>query len=175
MSKLFLNGFMHTLQLAPHILLLAAMGLLLGQQGIRHFRAAFPAFILSVASGLAASRYDAPAWDINLILPVLAACTGLLVILKLALPQWVSLTLALLIGLLIGISSNPFMLPGFSSLKVFTILAGAATSASLLIVCVSVPGFYINRLWQGIGLRVLGSWVTASALMVIALSFVSGK
>jgi urease accessory protein len=175
MSKLFLHGFMHTLQLAPHILILAALGLLLGQQGIRHFRAALPALVLSVASGLTLSRYYSPAWDMNLILPLLAACTGLLVILKLSLPPWVSLTLALLIGLLIGVGSNPFMLPGFSSLKVFTILAGVATSASLLVLCVSVSGFYINRLWQGIGLRVMGSWVTASALLVIALSFVSGK
>jgi len=49
-------------------------------------------------------------------------------------------------------------------------LAGTATGAILAVVLLGGLAARIGCLWQGIPVRVLGSWTAARAFLVIALS-----
>lgn len=173
MSSFFLLGLGHPLQAPAHVLLLLGLGLLLGQQGRLHLRLGGLLFVLAVVTGLGLNGLLAGMAGYSLVLLGLALLAGVLLAVRPALPVGVMVVLAVAGGVAIGLDSAPTLIPGIKAVKVYTALAGTAVSASLAVVLTGMLALGLRSLLDGLVLRVLGSWVAASALMVLALMLAS--
>ncbi len=174
MTSFFWQGFLHPLLVPSHFIVLIALGLLTGQQGGRALKLALPAFALLVMDGLVLTRFYVPGWNNELVLLILAALLGVLCALQLRLSILLVLLAAAVAGLVIGLDSGVTLIPGMKPAKTYLALAGTGVGAILTLTVCTLLGFYLHKLWQGIGVRVLGAWVTAGSVMVLAL-LLSGK
>jgi len=164
------NGVLHPLFVPAHLLLLIALGLFIGQRGSNENQLAIFVFLGAILVGLTVAWFDV-GLQLESALLVVAAVLGLMIASKLALaPTWCAL-IAATAGLLLGIDSAQESLTGKEKLAS---LFGTTVGIYLLFLYAMVFGEYFNkRHWQQIGLRIIGSWVAASGLLVLALSFVS--
>lgn len=172
MGKFFLQGLSHFVQAPAHIVVLFGLGLLLGQQGWRGIHIGFPVFLLAVTGGLLLTQVLSPGAKQEVMLLFMAVVMGGLLAVQFELPAWPIGLLAGLAGILIGADSAPSLLPGMKAVNTYAVLAGSATGTSLAILLLALPALMMRQLLNGMILRVLGSWVVASALMVLALMFV---
>jgi len=160
----FANGA--TQFFAPtHLLAVVALGLLAGQQ-VR-----LPLIpIAGLAAGLAAGSLivasavrENPAALALLVFAVVAA--GLTVMAR-PLPSWPAAGLALAIGAALALNAPP---------QEFTIHAaivsqlGFALAASLAFALATLAAAQAKVPWQRIGVRIIASWIAASAILVLAL------
>jgi hydrogenase/urease accessory protein HupE len=166
----FYAGALHPLFVPAHVLALLALGILLGQQGARALQPVILAFLGATAAGLVYAGMG-EGRDVGLALLAAAALTGLLVALARPLPLWFNLLLAVTLGLLLGADSTQDELAGRAR---FAALLGSGIALYLLMLyaLVFADGFQ-RREWQRIGLRVIGSWCAAAALLVLALGLSS--
>jgi hypothetical protein len=77
----------------------------------------------------------------------------------------------LIAGLALGLDSPPqvvWLADATAS------LVGTGLSAVLAFALVVLIAAHLTRIWQRIGLRILGSWIAASATLVLALRFARG-
>jgi hydrogenase/urease accessory protein HupE len=163
----FTAGLLHPLFVAAHLLTILALGLLLAQQGVAQVKATLPLFTAGLIAGLAGSGFAPVSPDaLEILLLAAAATLGLLVALARPLPRWIAPALAAVSGLAIGLDSSPEAGSAWRSLLALT---GTGISACLLVINVLVVVGYLRQPWQRIGVRVVGSWIGASALMVSAL------
>jgi urease accessory protein len=160
----FANGA--TQFLAPtHLLAVVALGLLVGQQAIR-----LPVPIATLAIGLAVGSVvvasairDNPAAPALLVLAAIAA--GLTIIDR-PLPSWVPAGLALAIGAALALNAPP---------QEFTVHAAIVSQLSFALAAIlafALATFVVAQAkvpWQRIGVRVVASWIAASAILVLAL------
>jgi len=163
----FYNGLLHPLVVPAHLLVLIALGLWLGQQELPRIEAALLAFGLLLLAGLAFSRFAAPGGVQMSLLLACALATGLLVAAARPLPRTAAAALAGLIAVLLGLDSAP---EGSGTRAQVIALAGVAIGAHLLLLNVVALTSYARRPWLKVGVRVLGSWSAASALLVLALA-----
>ena len=96
-----------------------------------------------------------------------ALATGLLVAAARPLPRTAAAALAGLVALLLGLDSAP---EASGTRAQVIALAGVAVGAHLLLLNVVALTSYARRPWLKVGVRVLGSWSAASALLVLALA-----
>jgi hypothetical protein len=90
------------------------------------------------------------------------------------LPTLACALLAAITGVTLGLDSPPEAI----SIAVATaILLGTGLGASLALAAIVAGTSYIASLgdWGRIGARILGSWIAASALLVLALRFARGQ
>ena len=160
----FYNGLLHPVLVGPHLLVIIVFGLLLGQQGLTALRSTLPAFLIALSVGLAATVFDL-SFDAELILLFASALFGILVAMERRLPLVACLILSGALGLSLGLDSSQ---PELSGLPRFSVLAGTAIGAVLGLTLVAGLAELPKRPWQRIGIRILGSWGTASALLVLA-------
>jgi hydrogenase/urease accessory protein HupE len=98
--------------------------------------------------------------------------TGLLVALARPMPAFVAAPLAAIIGAALGLDSPPEVI----AISAATImLIGTGIGACLALVLVVAGASYLTAWWQRIGMRILGSWIAASAILVLALRFARGQ
>lgn len=166
----FINGLQHPFLIPAHLILMVGLALFLAQQGRQHIKWATPSFMLALCVGLISSRQGFPIPEITWLL-VPALVIALLTALYWA--WWLSFSCAftLFCGFLIGIDSAPLILPGFSQQKINLTLAGTGVSAAFFLITCTLLGTLLQRLWQGVIVRSLASWVAAAALMTLALQF----
>lgn len=150
-------------------MVLLALGLLMGQQTSSTIRTSLAVYVISLIGALLLTRILPRMDQGELSLLVLALSLGLLVILKLKINLALVVTLSVSAGLLIGLDSRVSILPGLSAYKIYLQLLGTALSASLVLSVLVLSSFYLNKLLSGIAVRILGAWVTAGSLMVLAL------
>lgn len=165
----FYNGMLHPLIVPSHALAAVAVGLICGQHAPRVSRTALPAFAAGLALGLLAPPLLAPATAATVLIALAAASGGAV---ALGAPLRLLLTvLAALAGLALGIDTRadagaaPLPLPE---------AAGIFLGAVLAVVIVGGMAARLTRGWQRIGLRALGSWIAAAAMLVLALSLGGG-
>lgn len=170
----FTPGFLALLQMPAHLVVLVACGLLLGQQGVSHWHRAFIGFVVSLLVGMWLANPVQFVLPLNkeLALLVVAMLVGLLVIVAYPLPRWLIILLVSLVAFLVGMDTVPVMLPGIAPRKLYWTLAGSAVGGFLLLLVATLVGRVLHKVWEGIGVRVLASWVTASALLTLALYLV---
>jgi urease accessory protein len=163
----FLHGFIHPVFVATHLLLLIALGLFYGQQGVRACLIAIKAFLLSAAIGLAASWFSIEVKVDSLILGE-AVIIGLLVATRPSL-HWVWCSgLGVAAGILLGLDSTQAIL---SAMDRLVVLFGTLVGISLLLLySVAFANYFNSKHWQRIGIRIIGSWISAIALLMLALS-----
>jgi urease accessory protein len=166
----FSGGLLHPLVEPTHLISLVALGLALGQRGIARADGALLAFAAGLLAGLGGAAF---AWtfDADLTLLVLAALSGLVVALSLALPALVYVVLAAAFGAGIGMGSNPEALSGSALVST---LAGAGIGANLWLISIAAIVNSFKKAWLAILVRVVGSWTCAASVLVLAL-WVSGK
>lgn len=163
----FYNGVLHPVFVPAHLLLLIAFGLFVGQQGPKEYQVAIVSFLVATIVGLMAAWFGVGARFETILLSG-AAIIGLLTASNLAIgPIWFSL-LAALAGLLLGMDSDQETL---SDNEKLVSLFGSGVGIYLLVLYpMALADSFNQKAWQRIGMRIVGSWIAASALLVLALS-----
>ena len=161
----FLNGFLHPLLVPSHALSLLAFGLMTGQQPSRIFLAAL--FPVALIGGILLIIYAVFPIDlVPLVLLASGAWAGLLTALAQPLPRIVPALILIAGGLALIIDSVPSVV---SKLDTLLALAGTVLTATLTLGLAAWLASILTRDWQRIGVRIVGSWTAASALLVLAL------
>jgi hypothetical protein len=160
----FADGLLHPSGTPADLVALIGLAFVTGRARLRIAVAA--AFALGLAIGLGAIAWgvgETPAAD------VLLATTAVCGVLAAAAPRiatWLAVALAPVIGVALGLDSPPQVTSlGEAVLMLVGTACGAAISLAVLTV---VASLLVGR-WQGIVLRVAGSWVAAIAILVLAL------
>jgi urease accessory protein len=164
MTGAFVGGLIGFL-LPTHLLAVVALALMIGQGGrlpLAHvvlFAVGFVIGCFIIATAI--RETSAPL----LLLGCAAVCGG--VVLAAWRPQLVvTAALALIVGILIALNSPP---------QALTIRAamveqvGSAVAALLTLAVIILIVTKATQPWQRIGVRVIGSWIAASAILVLAL------
>jgi hypothetical protein len=171
----FLRGVLQPLALPAHALALLALGLLIGQQGARARLLGLAAFIAGLAGGLIAIALAVGQTPAPNILLAAAGLAGVLVAIGRPMPTLGCALLATAAGVALGLDSPPeaISIPAGTMMLIGT---GVGASVALAIV-VAGAAFVGAQKWNAprIGMRVLGSWIAASSVLVLALRFARGQ
>lgn len=166
----FYDGALHLLLTPAAAITLLALGLALGQRGLQAARPALGALAVALLAGLFFGAAPGPAAARELLL-ALAVLTGLSVVLHRPWPP----TGLVLIAALVGAAAGWVSAPGHAAGAVRAGgLLGAFVAALLLAACAAGLVQQARPAWARIGVRVAGSWLTASAVMVLTLVVVRG-
>lgn len=164
----FYNGVLHPALVPAHLTLLLATGLLIGRQGPQNNRMTAIGLLLAGIAGLTTSRLIG---EPDLQVPMLAvtALLALLVALDLDLPQLALTAVGVAVGFAVGLDSNPQV---FSGKALTASLIGSGVGMYLLLIYpMALSESLQKRPWQRVLVRVFGSWLAASAILVLALQF----
>jgi urease accessory protein len=160
------GGLLHPLLAPAHVVALIGLGLIAG----RNFRSAGAAIIAAFALGLAGGL-GAIAWGVgetpasDMLLAGAALC-GLIAATGFSVSSWLAAPLALVSGAALGLDSPP---ESILLREAVAMLVGTACGGIVTLTVVALAASAIARLWQGIVLRVAGSWTAAIAILVLAL------
>ena len=157
------GGLLHPLLVPAHALALLALGLALGQQP--RWRAGVLLFGVGLVAGI---TLIVAAFAITTDTAVLAvaAMAGMAVAVGRRLPLALAGPLAIVAGMAVALDSVP---QEISMQTTFLALVGTAISATLAVMLVAGLSRRLARDWQRIGLRIVGSWIAASAILVLAV------
>jgi urease accessory protein len=172
----FVAGLLHPVALPAHALALLALGLLIGQQTVARRVVSLAAFAIALAAGLTAIASGVGQTAAADVLLATAFASGALAALALPLPAPVCAPLAAIAGVTLGLDSPP---EAVSLAVATTMLIGTGLGASLVLFVFVSGASYLAGVrewgWARIGGRILGSWIAASAILVLALRFAHGQ
>jgi urease accessory protein len=164
----FVGGLLHPAFVPAHFMALLGIGILIGQQSPQWGRAAPATVILALALGLSVLTLGVvPRWAGETVM-VAALASGALAALGRPFPAAVGWMLAAVTGMAVGLDSPPEVL---SLREANLMLIGTALGGTVLLVMVVEIASRLTHPWQRIGARILGSWIAASAILVLALRF----
>ena len=152
--------------LPTNLLALVALGLLAGQNGRRDPRIILVLFATGLVIGtilIALGLLEPPA---AIALLMLAALMGLLVAIGRSLPVLATLTLTLVTGAALALNTPPQAIT--IPIAIVAQLGGAITALAVLGLVAFIASKAEDR-WPHIGVRIAGSWIAASAILVLAL------
>ena len=159
----FSGGLLHALVVPSHVLAIVALALLIGQQGWG--RGVMAAYVVAVLAGLGAIAAAVVPMLAEQALLVLAMIVGLLVALARPLPPALGALLAAAAGLALALDSPPEAIT-LSEANLALIGTGLGAAIALLVLVQGTSR--LRRDWQRIGARIVGSWIAASAILVLA-------
>ena len=161
----FAGGVLHALLVPTHVMALLGLGLLAGRlsNGRLIAEVAFAAALMGGLGAIALGTGETPA---PLVLPGVSALCGALVAGALPVPSPLVWLMAIVTGVAVGLDSPP---DAISLREAYVMMAGVWLGAVLVLVLVAEAAARLTRPWQLIGLRVVGSWIAASAILVLAL------
>jgi urease accessory protein len=166
----FYNGIAHPLFVPAHLLLILTLGLYLGQQGQERSRDALRLFVTAILSGLIVAGFTSLSYLEPVLLGSAAVC-GLLTAANSSIGKYWFLIIAAIAGFTIGADSAQETLTGID--KLLSLLGSGLGVLVLLGAPMMIVDSLNKETWHGIGIRVVGSWLATSALLVLALSFSS--
>jgi HupE/UreJ protein len=163
------GGVLHALFIPEHGLSLLALGLALGQWEQSARRAGIMIFAVALACGLIAAAF---ALAETLAADVLLAATGILGLLVVTMwtPTYLVWSLAAIAGLTIGLDSRPEVASNEEAIRM---LLGSGLGAAVSLTIVAEVSFLLRSNAQRIVARVMGSWITAIAILVLSLRIVT--
>ena len=160
----FYGGLLHPLFVPTHAIAVLSLGLLIGPQ-MPHGR--WPvalAYAAGLGIGFAAMILAfAPRFSAEALLAI-TAIVGALVALARVLPWPVTCVLALAVGIALALDSSP---GGISVREANVIIVGTFCGAVILLWVILVVVASFGREWQKLGMRILGSWIAASAVLAL--------
>ncbi|CAA6813816.1 MAG: Unknown protein [uncultured Thiotrichaceae bacterium] len=164
----FMNGVLHPLIIPAQVLLLVSLGLLVGRQGDKAIGSVLPVFLLSllVSAGLSLIGMPLPEW----LLLVFAMLLTLWVIIGWRIIDRLLLVAAVAAAFLVGTDS---LIEEFRSRERYIALVGSCLGAYVVLLYSAGIAESLRRFQQGIVLRILGSWITASILLVLSLELIN--
>ncbi len=164
----FYGGILHPILVPSHLLALLSLGLLIGQRGVSAMRLAYPSFLVALLAGLTIAGISPTAKPgAETVLLAIAACCGLLAAISVPAPRAVLALAALLTALVVGADSG---VENLNRQETFGALFGAGVGACIVLIVVAGLAELPRQQWQRIVVRVLASWCTASAVLVLALA-----
>lgn len=152
-----------------HLLAVIALGLLAGQNAKQMPGITLAAFALGLAAGsvvIGLAMRETPA---ALTLLAIAAIAGLIVVLALPLPPLIRHALAFATGAALALNSPP---QAITLAKAVATQVGSGAAALATLALVTLIAIKSERPWQRVGVRIVGSWIAASAILVLALRLV---
>src|SRR5258708_21948421 len=159
-------GLVHPVSTPAHVVALIGLGLVAGRNFLRAGTVIFGAVALGLAAGLGAIAWgvgEAPATDVLL---ASATLCGLIAASGLPAPVSLAVPVALVSGLALGLDSPPqSILLG----EAVAMLIGTACGGLGVIAMIAFVATTIARWRQGILLRIAGSCLPASPILVSAL------
>jgi len=167
----FYSGALHPFVSPAHLVALLALGLVVGQGGLAAARAPLVTLLMALVAGLAAHRWAGDP-DTDRLLLGLAALLGLGAAAAWRAPVALLAATAAVAGLSVGLASGPTGLDGSAR---WASLAGTLGAALLLPTYVAAMVTLIKPAWLHVAVRVIGSWLAAAALLVLALSIARGS
>nr|WP_222124887.1 HupE/UreJ family protein [Variovorax boronicumulans] len=162
----FYSGVLHPFISPAHLIALVALGLLLGQRGVGASRPAMGALAAALVLGLWLSLRLQGLPEPDPWLLALGVVLGLGVVLARPWPTWALVPLAALAGLAVGLGSAP---DGMAPAQRAAALVGTFVGATLCTACLAGAVHPLHKPWARVGVRVLASWLSASALLVLTL------
>ena len=165
----FASGFLHPLLTPPHVLALLAYGLLLGQREPLRLKVPATVFAGAAAAGLLLTLSGRVAGVYPPVLIAVGLSTGGFVVLARPWPAWLHMAMGAAVALTVALDSGVDAgTPGAAAAKILF-----ATWVSLVLFVVNVA-FYVSLLpkleWVQTGIRVVGSWIVAIALLMLAFA-----
>jgi len=161
----FGSGFVHPLVEPAHLIALLGLALLFGQRGVLTVQRALLALSVAVALGLFGAASGWPGDTENLLL-VLAVAVGLTVVIARPLPPLAYVIAAAAVGLGVGLGTSHEDMKGGAYMAA---MAGTWLGASFCTLSAATFIGEAKRPWMQILVRVAASWITASAVLVLAL------
>jgi hydrogenase/urease accessory protein HupE len=162
----FQAGLLHPLFTPVHALALVALGLRVSQQKRSHRNALiilFAVLLFAALGAIVAAVAFTEGTDLLLATTVVA---GLLTALARPLTFWATGFLTLTVAVGIAFDSVPQEIHAQPTLLS---LAGTSLTAWFILVVIAAYAAEPRWEWMRIGLRIVGSWTAASALLVLAL------
>ena len=160
----FAVGFVDPILLPAHALTLVALGLFAGQQPTRAFTLMI--FAAALAGGLIAIALAVGPTPARTVLLADAALLGALVATGWEPPKPLGWLLAGLAGAALALDSPP---QATTIAEGNAALIGTALGACAAVLVIAVCAGHAKQRWQHLGLRILGSWIAASAILVLAV------
>lgn len=164
------SGLLHPFTEPLHIMTILGLGLMLSQQGRSIPPAGWFSYCGAALAGLILSSTGF-VWPAATVLYVLAFVFGVLVAGKPFLPRRACLAASLVTGFVLGTDS---ISPVAETGKLIVTIFSTTTGLAIALLMVISWGDYFTRDWQKIGIRVAGSWIAASALLIFALQIKAG-
>jgi hydrogenase/urease accessory protein HupE len=161
----FLGGLIQFF-IPTHLLAVVALGLLAGQHA-RPTRADMPGMLIVGlvigSTAIALAMRETPAASALLLLAALAASV---VVVGRPTPPSIGVLLAFAIGVALPLNAPPheITIPAAIAAQI-----GFAVAALAALALVTVVAMQATRSWQRVGVRIVGSWIAASAILVLAL------
>jgi hypothetical protein len=164
-----LGGMLHALLIPEHGLSLLALGLALGQQDQSARRTGILIYVLALACGLVAAAFSLGEM---LAADVLLTATGILglLVVTMWIPTYFVWALAAIAGLTIALDSRPEVASNEEAIRM---LLGSGLGAAASLAIVAEVSFLLKSNAQRIVARVMGSWITAIAILVLSLRIVT--
>jgi urease accessory protein len=164
-----LGGMLHALLIPEHGLSLLALGLALGQQEQSVRRAGILIYLLALTCGLVAAAF---AVGETLAADVLLTATGILglLVVTMWIPTYLLWALAAIAGLTIALDSRPEVASNEEAVRM---LLGSGLGAAASLAIVAEVSFLLRSNAQRIVARVVSSWITAIAILVLSLRIVT--
>ena len=149
-----------------HLLAVVALGLLAGQHAPRFPLRVLAAFAIGLIAGslmVASAIRENPA---ALGLLTLAVAAASLVVLAWDVSDWLVGLMAFATGSALPLNAPPHEITIANAVAA---QAGLAVAAMAIVALVMAIAMLARRPWQRIGVRIAGSWIAASAILVLAL------
>ena len=168
----FYAAMLHPLAVPGHALVIVGLSLAFGQQGRSAARLGLPVLLGAFAAGLGAAMVWAPFAPPQTALLLLAAVIGAAVTVAAPLPLWLVGAASTVSGLAMGLDSAPD--PANTT---GTLLAAGGLSLGIAIISMVIAGtsLTLDNAWMRIGLRIVGSWIVAASVLVLALLLHNGR
>jgi urease accessory protein len=169
----FYSGMLHPLLHFETLLPTLALALWSGQLGSPHSWRLPLAFLGAALVGTVTGvlEIDLQLGPASLRLSMLVL--GFLVAARAKLPAWLAMTMALLLGLFDG-QTHTYD-PETKIERPLLFIAGVGASIGLILFHVVTRVVRYRAFWVQTGVRVVGSWIAATGLLVLALEWVGGK
>jgi urease accessory protein len=165
----FFGGVLHPLFVPAHALAILGIALLAGQQMPRWPWPTVACYGAGLVAGFAVIVSPVVPQMADEVLLATAAVSSSLVAAAWPIPKFLVSALAFVTGLALGLDSPPHVT---SVQDASAILLGTFFGAIILLLVVVEGSIVLSREWQRLGVRIVGSWSAASAIMVLALRLV---
>lgn len=165
-ARTFQDGLLHPLLVPAHALAVLGTGLLIGQQARRWRWPAPASYVAGLGVGFAAMMQAFSPTVAAEVLLAATATSAALVALARPVPELLGYALALATGVALALNSSP---GGISVREANVVVLGTFCGAVILLLAVARLTTAARRPLHKIGVRILGSWIAASAILVLAL------
>jgi urease accessory protein len=163
LAQAFAEGFLNPLLTPAHALTLLALALCVGQQKRRG--AALLVFAFALAVGFLAIVLAVETTPARMVLLADAAALGVMAAVAWA-PAPLVWLLAAIAGSALALDSPP---QAVTIAAAYATLAGTTVGACATLLVIAAIAGHARPGWQRLGLRILGSWIAASAMLVLAV------